>query len=277
MERLFGKKRNVRQMLLGSSGALCIAVLFCAPLRAQNKSTVTQCAGQALTVRFQVDCSHVADPATKALCPVFAQNQACKVFPAYQQITGIHLQDWCSTVQYVIYDKDKWSKSGAPGGAGGYTVGCRTQYMADYSLLLKSEIGPYDVHEILHDYQIALGALPYTHILFAPSMVEATRLIGDSERYAALMKDTRRDMDRIQDQLERRAVAPDTECLDAELTTEFSLYLKDPNNVRQFYLVLTHDGEMRTRDPQSRFDQMYDKVSGGTARPYLLQHGCRFF
>ena len=104
------------------------------------------------------------------------------VFPAYQQITGIHLQDWCSTVQYVIYDKDKWSKSGAPGGAGGYTVGCRTQYMADYSLLLKSEIGPYDVHEILHDYQIALGALPYTHILFAPSMVEATRLIGDSER-----------------------------------------------------------------------------------------------
>jgi hypothetical protein len=108
-------------------------------------------------------------------------------------------------------------------------------------------------------------------------MVEATRLIGDSERYAALMKDTRRDMDRIQDQLERRAVAPDTECLDAELTTEFSLYLKDPNNVRQFYLVLTHDGEMRTRDPQSRFDQMYDKVSGGTARTYLLQHGCRFF
>jgi hypothetical protein len=107
-------------------------------------------------------------------------------------------------------------------------------------------------------------------------MDEATRLIGDSEGYAVRMKNDQGDMDRINKQLERGALAPETECLYAELTTEFSLYLKDPNNVRQFYLVLMHDGEMQTRDPQSRFDQMYDKVSGGTARPYLLQHGCRF-
>jgi hypothetical protein len=267
------------RQLLCSSWTLCVAGILCAPLHAQDTITVKHCAGQdALTVPIQVDCSHVTDPATKALCPVFAENQACKVFPAYREITGLHVEDWCQKIQYIIYDKDKWPyKSGPASGAGGYTVGCRTQYMADYSVLFKTPIGPYDVHEILHIYQEGLGALPNTHILFGSSMAEATRLIGDTRWGAILMNQRRQEVSRIQAEFDKGSIAPAMQCIEAEVSMEQSLYLKDVNNVRQYYLILMHDGTEHTSDPQTRFNRMFNAVSGGTAKPYLLQHGCPSF
>lgn len=71
---------------------------------AQDDVTVTSCPQSNLPVKFEVDCSHVADPATKQFCKSFAENQACKVFPVYRRITGIHLEESCSEFKYVIYD-----------------------------------------------------------------------------------------------------------------------------------------------------------------------------
>ncbi len=239
---------------------------------AQDTVTVVNCPGQEpLIVPVQVDCSNVADPATRSFCQPFAENQACRVIPAYRKITGIHLEDLCPKIKYTIYDKDKWPSKLSE--YGGYTVGCSTDYMADYSLLLKSKIGPYDVHEILHVYQSTLGILPNSHILFGSSMAEATRLIGGNKVYVSAMT-LRREVNRIQAEFEKGTIKPETQCAEAEVYTEESLYLKDTNNVQQFYLKLVRDGKMDMADAQSRFIRMYDIVSGGTAKPYLLSHGC---
>ena len=262
------------ERLLCCCVALYIAVILCAPLYAQDTVTVTNCPGrQPLIVPVQVDCSNVADPVTKNFCQPFAENQACKVIPAYRTITGIHLDDLCQKIKYTIYDKDKWPSKLASAGAGGYTVGYSTQYMADYSLLLKSNIGPYDVHEILHVYQSALGRLPNSHVLFGPSMVEANRLIGVNVSYMNAMT-LHRVLNQIQDEFDKGTIKPDMKCSQAETYMETSLYLKDASNVQRFYVELVRDGKVDAGDPQSRFNRMYDTVSGGIAKPYLLSHGC---
>jgi hypothetical protein len=74
-------------MLLASSLAAPAAV-------AQVSTVVMDCPGQPkLPVTFEIDCSHVADPAARNLCKPFIENQACKIFPAYREITGIKLED----------------------------------------------------------------------------------------------------------------------------------------------------------------------------------------
>ena len=259
--------------LLCSIGAVCIAASLCAPTRAQDTVTIASCPGpDALPVTFQVDCSHVANPATQALCRPFAVNQACKVFPAYRKITGIHLEDSCPSFKYTIYDKDKWPYQA--GEAGGYAGKCGAELMADYSLMLKSPIGPYDVHEILHVYQEPLGALPYAHILFGPSMTEAYRLIGDNLDYAKQIAQMKSATNRILANFEKGTIKPEGQCLAAELYTEETLYLKDTGNVEQFYLKLVRSRNANQADRQARFNRMYDLVSGGTAKPFLLSHGC---
>lgn len=121
----------------------------------QDVVTVSSCPKQpTLPVTFQVDCSNVADPSTRKLCQPFAENQACKVFWAYRNITGVRMEEYCSTYKYMIYDKEKFPHEGA----GGKSQICGANYMADYSVLPKTPIGPYDVHEILHGYQSKLGS-----------------------------------------------------------------------------------------------------------------------
>jgi hypothetical protein len=262
--------------ILCSIGALCIAAVLTAPTHAQDAVTVADCPGpRSLPVSFQVDCSHVGDLATKALCRPFAENQACRVFLAYRQITGIHLEDSCPAFKYTIYDKDKWPCQG--GEAGGYAGKCGAELMADYSILLKSQIGPYDVHEILHVYQSALGALPYAHILFGPGMTEARRLVGDNKGYVDALTQLKSSVARSQAAFEKGTVKPEGQCLAAELYTEDSLYLKDATNVEQFYLKLVRSWRADMADRQARFNRMYDLVSGGTAKPFLLSHGCPAF
>ncbi|HUJ31512.1 MAG TPA: hypothetical protein VLY23_09550 [Candidatus Acidoferrum sp.] len=249
---------------------------LCAPAFAQDTIIVSSCPREpTLPVTFQVDCSHVADPATKQLCKPFAENQACKVFFAYRKITGINLEESCPTVTYTIYDKDKWPHQA--GEAGGDSVGCGAELMTDYSVLLKSQIGPYDVHEMLHVYQTPLGALPYAHILFGPSMTEARREIGDNKGYWDAMTRLKVDQKNTEMEFQKRTVRPEDQCRDAELYTETSLYLKDPRNVELFYRKLVRGRQRDMADRQARFNRMYDLVSGGTARDFLVSHGCAPF
>jgi len=257
-----------------AAGGLCW--MLCAPAFAQDVITVSTCPDHpVLPVQFQVDCSHVADPATKQLCRPFAENQACKVFFAYRKITGINLEESCPTFKYTIYDKDKFPQHG--GDAGGYALRCGAALMADYSVLLQSQIGPYDVHEILHVYQQGLGALPYSHILFGPSMAEARREVGDNKGYWDAMTRLKTETARAAVDLEKGNIRPEQQCLSAELYIESSLYIKDTKNVELFYRKLEPGRRADLTDRQARFNRMYNEVSGGAAKAFLLAHGCAPF
>ncbi|HTP66141.1 MAG TPA: hypothetical protein VMJ66_12180 [Geobacteraceae bacterium] len=49
--------------------------------------------------------------------------------------------------------------------------------------------------------------------------------------------------------------------------------MKDNHNAEKFYRKLERGREKDMADRQARFNRMYDDVSGGTAREYLLSHG----
>jgi len=243
---------------------------FCTLSLAQDVTTISGCPNQpTLPVTFQVDCSHVASKDTRQLCKPFAENQACKVFWAYRRITGINLEDSCRTYTYTIYDADKWPH---PKGEGGLEMKCGSDYLTDYSVLTKSEIGPYDVHEMLHVYQSELGALPNMHIFFAPAMAEARREVGDSKGYWDAMTRLKSEMARIEIDFKSGTVRPENQCLTAELYIEESLYLEDPKNLELYYRKLVRSREKDMADRQRRYNRMFDVVSRGTAKQYLLAH-----
>ena len=80
--RRWPDREVVRWALIPLALTLC-----CQPsaLVAQSQIMVFSCPGVGpLPVRFQVDCSHLTDSASKQLCRPFIESQACKVFPAYQ-------------------------------------------------------------------------------------------------------------------------------------------------------------------------------------------------
>jgi len=244
--------------------------LLCAASVAQDVTTISSCPNQPkLPITFQVDCSHIASKDTRQLCKPFAENEACKVFWAYRRITGINLEDSCSTYTYTIYDADKWPH---PKGEGGLEMKCGSDYLADYSVLTKSEIGPYDVHEMLHVYQSELGALPNMHIFFAPAMAEARKEVGDNKGYWDAMTRLKSEMARAEIDLKNGTVRPENQCLTAQLFIEESLYVKDPKNLELYYRKLVRSREKDMVERQRRYNRMFDVVSGGTARPFLLAH-----
>jgi hypothetical protein len=248
----------------------CVWWMLDSPMFAQNVVTVSSCPKRpTLPVTFEVDCSHVADPATRQLCRPFAENQACKVFWAYRNITGIRLEEDCPTLKYTIYDKDKFPHRQ---GEGGVALRCAADYVADYSVLIKSEIGPYDVHEILHVYQDRLGALPDAHILFEASMTEARREIGDEKGYEVAMSRLKSGLQYTETGFAKGTIPAEKGCLVAEFYIESSLYLKNPKNVELFYRKLEISRKKDMADRQARFNRMYDAVSGGTVKQYLLAH-----
>jgi hypothetical protein len=254
--------------LLGSIAVL-LALAPIAPAQSPGVITVSECPGKVLPLPFQVDCSHVVDPETRAQCMPFAMNQACKVFFAYRTITGINLENRCRTINYVIYDADKWPH---PKGEGGLANGCGADYIADNSIKITSPIGPYDVHELLHIYQVDLGALPYEHILFGPSMAEARRMVGDNKGYWDAMTRLKQDLARIKADFQKGNIAPDRQCLSAELQTESDLYLQNPANLHAFYTKLQRSRVKDPEDRERRFNRMYNVVSSGTVGPFLLAH-----
>jgi len=233
---------------------------------AQDRFTVQGCPKLfELPVSFSIDCSGVSDPAEKKLCRPFIENVACKVFPAYREITGMKLESICPSIEYRIYDKDKFPH---PAGEGGLALNCAVDYVADYSIGFRSKLGPYDVHEILHEYQMMLGALPDAHVLFSSSMAEAIRLIGDSETYSTRLSQMKEESARLNQTA--------NSCKIAEVAVEESLYLQNFRSVYAFYrklaLGMEHDIALR----QARFNRMFYLVSSDDAsvRQFLLDHGC---
>ena len=83
-------------------------------------------------------------------------------------------------------------------------------------------------------------------------------------------------MKRNEASLEKGTISPDKQCLTAELYIEASLYLKDPKNLELIYRNLEDGRQKDTGDPQARFNRVYDAVSDGSAKQYLLKHCPRF-
>jgi hypothetical protein len=269
---------KIKQQFLILSLLACIAVLTSQSATGQAVTSVSSCPGESkLPVTFQVDCSHVKDSADRQLCRPFIENQACKVFPAYRKITGIKLEDTCPSVKFMIYDDDSWPHP--PGEAGGMALHCSVDYLAKYSVKVgfNAKLGPYDVHEILHEYQMALGPLPSMHPLFSSSMAEATREIGDEARYQRLLGQMRSESKRLHDELEAgKYKGNPRECELAQVTVEENLYLENPKMVSVFYLKLPPAKGSSQEDRNARFDRMFYTVSSANpeTKKFLTQHGC---
>jgi hypothetical protein len=252
---------------------LCVAfALFSAAAAtqglAQDWSSVASCPKIAkLPVTFSIDCSQVLKPDQKALCRPFIETVACKVFPAYREITRLKLEANCPSITYRIYDKDRFPHSA---GEGGVALRCAVDYVADYSIDFRSKLGPYDVHEILHEYQAMLGALPDAHVLFTSSMAEAIRLIGDQETYSRRLQQMKEESARLH--------ATADSCKTAEVAVEEALYLEDPKTVYAFYrkLKLATGTEHDIAQREARFNRMFYLVSSDreSVRQFLLDRGC---
>ncbi len=256
---------------------LCSIVIAALPLgaSAQDQITVSNCPAGKSPVAFEIDCSHLKDAQSKARCLPFIENQACKVFPAYRKITGINLEQNCKSIKYTIYDKESWPHK--EGDAGGLTLHCAVDYMAQYSVdgSLRMASGPYDTHEILHVYQDVMGALPYSHILFAPSQAEAMKLVGDTVGFDRSLGQMKKTAAAFEGLYQKEASRPAYDrCVSAELYIEAMLYIENNDTVYQFYRKLVRSRAKDMNDRQARFNRMYDAVSGGKSRQYLLAHGC---
>lgn len=257
---------------------LTVFFLLGIPAPAQDQIAVSNCHGQPKSpVTFQIDCSHVKDSANKQLCRPFIQNQACKVFPAYRKITGINLENTCSSIKFTIYDDDNWPH---PKGEGGLAGNCAVDYLAKYSLLAHSTstMGPYDVHELLHEYQIAMGALPDPHVLFSSSMAEALREIGETSEYNRAMKNMRDEAPRLEQELHSGKITGPKRCAVAQTQAEESLYLENSRSVYAFYRKLEVSKNPSQKDRESRFDRMFYLVSGPKpeVKKFLQENGCAF-
>jgi hypothetical protein len=255
--------------------SLAAALALPAPAGAADQTTVSSCPGQPqIPVTFSVDCSHLSAAADKAACPTFIENQACKVSPAYRKITGINLADQCRTVSYTLYDKEQWPDQG--GDAGGHASHCTASLLAEFSVRIKSSVGPYDVHELLHIYQDPLGALPIAHILFGPTQLEARREIGDAmgfEKGFANLKHEALDTD-LDAQYASGRLKAESRCGLAEVIYSERLYVANTKSVYDFYRKLVRGTLRDPADREGRFNRMFDAVSEGRARAFLTQHGC---
>lgn len=258
---------------------LLLVLAFPTMVFAQDQASVSTCPGQPkIPVSFQIDCSHVKAPADKELCHPFIQNQACKVFPAYRKITGINLENTCKSIKFTIYDDDNWPH---PKGEGGLALNCGVDYLAKYSLQAhpRSKIGPYDVHELLHEYQIALGALPDAHVLFSSSMAEALKEIGETDEYNRSMQNIKAEAPRLKQELQDGKIPEPKRCPVAETQIEETLYLENSGSVYAFYRKLTISRNPSQADRQARFDRMFYIVSGPKpeVKKFLLDSGCSPF
>lgn len=268
--------------------SLLVACFACVPVAAlvqagdigdKSEISVFSCPGQAkIPVSFQIDCTHLKNAADRQLCRPFIQNQACKVFPAYRKITGIELEKTCKSIKFTIFDDDNWPH---PKGEGGLALNCAVDYLAKYSLQshAQSKIGPYDVHELLHEYQIALGALPDPHVLFSSSMAEAMKEIGETDDYERAIKEMQSEAPRLVQELQSGKVTGPKQCAVAETQVEETLYLADSRAVYSFYRKLVISKNASIADRQARFDRMFWVVSGPKpeVKKFLLDNGCSPF
>lgn len=141
------------------------------------------------------------------------------------------------------------------------------------------KIGPYDVHELLHEYHIALGALPSAHVLFSCSMAEATREIGETEDYERALANMKNEAPRLEQELREGKVTGDKQCTVAETQVEETIYLTGSRSVYAFYRKVGVSRSPSQADREARFDRMFYIVSGPKpeVRKFLLAHGCSAF
>jgi hypothetical protein len=252
------------------------AMLANASASASDIIVVSSCPQkQHIPVEFKIDCSHLEESATRNLCVPFAENQACKVFPVYRKITGIDVERLCPTIIYTLYDRSNWPYSVA----GGISFRCRIDELAEYALRSneKSAIGPHEVHEILHQYQMAhktLDQVTAFHPLFSSSMLEAERELGNSEAYEMGYGRLKREIQGMQTSLGNATIQAVDRCRIAQAVIEEGLYLQDKSNVYQFYRTLA---DSAGRNPADQISAMLNASSAGRARPFLLAHGCEEF
>jgi len=263
--------------LAGTALVLLFVWAVCAPgaAQAQTKFSISKCPDGPLPLPITIDCSHTKDPAAQAACRPFLETTACKVFPAYRQITGIKMEDFCKTFQYVIYDQDNWPYTSA--GAGGMTIGCNVSYQARYSVLSSFAMGPYDVHEILHGYHHGIGRVPDQHVLFSSSMAEAIRVIGDDATYRKRLQSISDETKNLEKEFQEDKIKPQDRCKVANTLFDELLYLKNTNIVSEYYAWLLQHPEKGKENPQVRFNRMFNAVSKGEARRFMAQHGCDVF
>ena len=257
-----------------------ILIVFCTALTAQDKISVTECPGQPrLAVSFQIDCSHLNSADDRKLCRPFIENQACRAFPVYRKITGINLENTCKSIQFTIYEDENWPH---PKGEGGLALHCAVDYLARYSVksATNAKLGPYDVHEILHEYQLGLGPLPDAHVLFSSSMAEAARGVGDTADFERRMKNMKDEAQRLRQELEAgKYKSSPNECRIAQTQVEESLYLENPRTVYAFYRKLGPDKARDQASREARFSRMLWVVSGPKpeVKQFLVDHGCSNF
>jgi hypothetical protein len=259
------------------AGSCLFTLAARAEANASDSFTVADCPGQGgasetLPVRFSIDCSHIADSQKNRFCRPFIENVACKVFKAYRKITGIKLESRCPRLTYTIYENQgDWPHKGS--GAGGLSYKCQVDYMARYSILRRSELGPYDVHEILHHYHFSLPALPNQHSLFEPAMLEAMREIGDQRGYNQALEWAKARLTHVLGK-EQKTDSPSSEvsCYAAQTAMETSLYVEQSQNVYRFYREL----DRRPMDAKVRLGKLLFEVSGRKAEVagFLSSHGC---
>jgi hypothetical protein len=261
------------------AGAGIIAAATSAALGG-DVTAVASCPGQpAIAMKFVVDCSHVKDASDRQLCQPFIVNQACKVFPAYQKITGVRLDQRCQVLTYTIYDRDNFPY---PGGPGGLSYRCRIDYMAEHALraFARSSVGPYDSHELLHHYQMTIPVLTDItgmHVLFGPSIAEAQALIGDKATHDTSLGHIRSEPAELRANLAGGKVAPEVRCRLARAVIESELYVADPKNVYEFYRRLASIVPRNVGDHEAGYDSVLNDVAGGRAKAFLSAHGCTSF
>ena len=263
--------------------ALCLAVVLAGglavlPAQAQDHVTVSSCPREAkIPVVFKADCTNVKDPDAKQLCGKFLENQACKVFPAYRKITGVRLEETCPVMQYNLYEKENWPYPNSRG-EGGLAGKCEITLMTDYSVKIRSKIGPYDLHELLHEYQRPIGPFINEHPLFDPAQAEAAKEIGDPDGAAAYVKRMKDTLEQDKKLLTEQKTPSEKYCAMAQTYVEESLYLEDARNVYAFYHKLGPVPANKTRpELAARENRMLYTVSYGKAKEYLVSHGCWAF
>jgi hypothetical protein len=178
---------------------------------------------------------------------------------------GVKLEQRCPLIAYAIVDSGPLPHGGTNAGGTAFYAGCNIEYMAKYSILNGSKIGPWDVHELLHHYEWGGPGLPNMHSLFQSLMTEAMREIGDDEHYDQSIAYMRKDVARTFG----------NNCFAAQSKTEEMLYLEDSSNVYRFVREL----DRGIADPNERMNRMLFNVSGrkDSVRKFLTDHGCAAF
>ncbi|MFO1519054.1 MAG: hypothetical protein U1F57_05260 [bacterium] len=229
-----------------------------------DEFTVTQCPDHTKPPQaFKIDCSKLGDSISKANCPLFIQDVACKVYPVYRTLTDGVLEKFCPVVTYRIFRYDNWPAGNNPT-AGGQTDGenCRIDYHEGNSVNPGAPSAPNsnnsgakppspafgafarDTHEILHQIQYAIDPALVgmkDHPFFDVSMHEAAMQLG------ATYKDT---LSEAEDTYQEYSDQPKN-CPQAEDAVAASLYAgwlnygsKATNVVKDIYANLMADPEV---------------------------------